>query len=118
MLRGLSPRMIERELWMHAIAYNLIRALLVESSLTYEVPIDRLSFKGALDALHAWAERALHSRHRRQARLALLARLAKDLVPFRPARSEPRARKRRPKPYAFLTQPRRRMRVSPSRRFK
>jgi IS4 transposase len=29
-LRGLSPRTIERELWMHAIAYNLILALLWE----------------------------------------------------------------------------------------
>jgi hypothetical protein len=118
-LRGLSPRMIERELWMHAIAYNLVRALMLESALAHDVPIERLSFKGALDALQAWAERALSSRqHRRHARHTLLARIANDSVPFRPGRSEPRARKRRPKPYAFLNQPRRRMRVWPSRRWK
>ena len=118
-LRGLSPSMIEREIWMHAIAYNLVRALLLEASLAHAVPIERLSFKGALDALQAWAERALRSRrHRRLARRTLLARLADDLVPHRPGRSEPRARKRRPKNYQFLTRPRRRMRVSGSRRLR
>jgi hypothetical protein len=118
-LRGLSPAMIERELWMHALAYNLVRALLLETALAHAVPIDRLSFKGALDALQSWAERALVSRrHRRHARETLLARLANDLVPLRPGRSEPRARKRRPKDYQLLTKPRRRMRVSASRRLR
>ena len=111
--------MIEREIWMHAIAYNLVRALLLEASLAHAVPLERLSFKGALDALQAWADCALRSRrHRRLARRTLLARLADDLVPHRPGRSEPRARKRRPKNYQFLTRPRRQMRVSVSRRLR
>jgi hypothetical protein len=45
--------MIDRELWMHALAYILVRALLLEASLTHDVAIERLSFKGALDALLA-----------------------------------------------------------------
>jgi hypothetical protein len=118
-LRGLSHNMIERELWMHAIAYNLVRALLLEAALTHDVPIARLSFKGALDALHAWADRALRSRrHRGLARRTLLARIASDQVPLRPGRSEPRARKRRPKEYQLLNRPRHRMRVSDSRRLR
>jgi hypothetical protein len=118
-LRGLSPNMIERELWMHAIAYNLVRALLVEASLTHDVPIERLSFKGTLDALHAWSDRALRSRrHRGLARRTLLARVAADQVPLRPGRSEPRARKRRQKDYQLLNRPRHRMRVSGSRRLR
>lgn len=118
-LRGLSPEMIERELWMHALAYNLVRALLLESALAHDVPLERLSFKGALDALQAWAERALASRrHRRHARRMLLARLAADQVPRRPGRSEPRARKRRPKDYQLLNRPRRLMRIAPSRRLR
>jgi hypothetical protein len=118
-LRGLSPAMIERELWMHALAYNLVRALLLETALTHPAPIARLSFKGALDALQAWAERALASRrHRRHARRTLLARLAADQVPLRPSRNEPRARKRRPKDYQLLTKPRHRMRISASRRLR
>jgi len=118
-LRGLSPKMIERELWMHAIAYNLVRALLLETALAHDVAIGRLSFKGALDALQAWAERALASRrHRRHARQTLLARIAADQVPSRPGRHEPRARKRRPKEYQLLTRPRHLMRVSDSRRLR
>ena len=118
-LRGLSPAMIERELWMHTLAYNLVRALLLEAALTHEVPIERLSFKGALHALQAWADRALHSRrHRGLARRTLLARLAHDQVPLRPDRHEPRARKRRPRAYQLLNRPRHLMRVSDSRRLR
>jgi len=118
-LRGRTPHMVERELWMHAIAYNLVRALLLETALAHDVPIARLSFKGALDGLQAWAERALGSRrHRALARRTLLARIAADQVPLRPGRSEPRARKRRPKNYQLLTRPRHRMRVSDSRKMR
>ena len=118
-LRGHTPHMIERELWMHAIAYNLVRAMLLETALAHNVPVERLSFKGALDALQAWAERALgFRRHRGLARRTLLARIAADQVPLRPGRSEPQAQKRRPKNYQFLTRPRRLMRVSDSRRLR
>ena len=118
-LRGLSPAMIERELWMHALAYNLVRALLLECARTHKVPVERLSFKGALDALQAWAERALSSpRQRGHARRTLLSRLAADLVPLRPGRHEPRARKRRTKDYQLLSRPRHLMRVSASRRLR
>lgn len=116
-LRCLTPKMIEKELWMHAIAYNLVRLLLLETSLRHHVPLDRLSFKGALDAVHAWAGRLPRSRSARSRALnALFALLASDLVPFRPNRNEPRARKRRPKSYQLLTKPRHKMRVSDSRR--
>jgi len=93
--------------------------LLLEASLAHDVPVERLSFKGALDALQAWADGALRSRrHLRLARRTLFARLADDLGPYRPGRSEPRARKRRAKNDPFLTRPRRRMRVSDSRRLR
>ena len=118
-LRGRSPQMIERELWLHALAYNLVRALLLEAALTHDVPVERLSFKGALDALQAWADRALASRrYRRHARRTLLARLANDQVPLRPGRHEPRARKRRTKDYQLLNRPRHLMRISASRRLR
>jgi hypothetical protein len=69
--------------------------------------------------LQSWADRALGSRrHRALARRTLFARIAADQVPLRPDRSEPRARKRRPKNYQFLTRPRHRMRVSESRRLR
>ena len=41
----------------------------------------------------------------------MLEAMAKDLVPHRPGRLEPRARKRRPKNYQLLTHPRHEMKV-------
>lgn len=118
-MRGLSPAVVERELWMHAIAYNLVRALLLEAALTHDKAIPRLSFKGAIDAIIAWTALALHSRaHQPRARRELLHRIACDAVPLRPGRSEPRVRKRRPKNYQFMTRPRTHMRVSASRNLK
>jgi hypothetical protein len=118
-LRGRSPAVVQRELWMHAIAYNLVRALLLEAALLHDGCIERLSFKGALDALIAWTNLARRPRvGRRRARRELLARLAADLVPLRPNRSEPRVRKRRPKNYQLMTRPRAQMRVSTSRNLK
>lgn len=115
-LRGLSPQVIERELWLHAIAYNLVHALMLEAAITYDVPVHQISFKGSLDALRAWADlMPRQTRLRAKARRALLLRIAHDLVPLRPNRHEPRAKKRRPKNYQFLTKPRKKMRVSSSR---
>jgi hypothetical protein len=115
-LRCESPEMIKRELWMHAIAYNLIRALMLETSRVHKVNVYELSFKGTLTALIKW-ERIAFARPRRCSvlRAELLARIAGDLVPRRPGRSEPRAKKRRPKNYPLLTKPRKRYRVAASR---
>jgi Transposase DDE domain len=115
-LRCESPPMIERELWMHAIAYNLIRALMVESARTLDVAVSEMSFKGTVSALLQW-ERIAFARPRRirEFRAQLLARIASDIVPRRPGRSEPRAKKRRPKNYPLLTISRKRYRVAPSR---
>lgn len=110
-LRGLSPAIIERELWMHALAYNLIRALMLEAAFTHALPLPRFSFKGALHALQAWVAQHRLGRSVRASRLTLLHRLASDLVPLRPGRHEPRARKRRPKEYPSLHLPRQRFRL-------
>lgn len=109
-LRCKSPVMIRRELHMHMIAYNLIRALMLQSALTYRIPPCRVSFKGSCDTLRQWAPHlALSARtpasYGRMFR-CMLQTLATDVVPLRPNRSEPRAVKRRPKNYRRLTKPR------------
>jgi hypothetical protein len=115
-LRCVSPAMIERELWMHVIAYNLIRALMTEAASIHRVEIEQLSFKGTLTALQQWERIAFgRTKRMRHFRSELLSRIATDLVPHRPGRSEPRAKKRRPKNYPLLTKPRKIYRVSPSR---
>jgi Transposase DDE domain len=112
-LRCLTPAMVLKELAMHRIAYNLIRALMQRAALTYDVDLERLSFKGSLDCLHHFADAicATHRKPRKQAQLfdTLLRTIASDLVPLRPNRCEPRARKRRTKNYQLLTKPRKEM---------
>jgi hypothetical protein len=45
-LRCLTPEMVLKELAMHRIAYNLIRALMQRAAITYDVDLERISFKG------------------------------------------------------------------------
>jgi hypothetical protein len=114
-LRCQSPSMIEKELQIHLIAYNLVRGLMQKAAHLHHVPLERISFKGSLDTLRHWAQAiyACQKSPRKQAELIhhMLGRLAGDLVPHRPNRSEPRAKKRRPKTYQLLTEPRHQMNV-------
>lgn len=109
-LRCKSPELIEREVAMHRIAYNLVRSLMQRSAHQHHVPLGRLSFKGSLDTLRHWsaAIAAAGERPRQQDHLIaqMLATIARDRVPERPGRSEPRAKKRRAKNFQLLTQPR------------
>jgi Transposase DDE domain len=118
-LSCLSPQMIEKELIMHVIAYNLVRVLMQHAAICYHVDLHRISFKGTLDTLRHFADvvRAAHGKPRKQAALldVMYGIIAQDQLPHRPGRSEPRAKKRRPKNYRLLTKPRRRMRVPPHR---
>ena len=108
-LRTRSPKMIHKELEMFFIAYNLIRGLTVQASQQYQVDICRLSFKGTVDGVRQFSAAIAQARSRRKQRQLLdrlLETIAKDSVPERPGRREPRAVKRRPKPFPNLNKPR------------
>ena len=118
-LRCLTPDLIAKEVWMQVIAYNVIRALMCAAAKVHGGPVDRLSFKGTVDTLRQWTPLLAPALFvSRVARKELLRVIAADLLPHRPDRVEPRARKRRPKPYQMLTRPRHEMIVSPSRSLK
>ena len=104
-----TPDMVHKELLIYLIAYNLVRALMLEASLRHGVPVHRISFKGTLSTVREWAPiLAAASPKRRQGLVdRLIAILARDPLPNRPNRVEPRARKRRPKNYQLLNKPRR-----------
>lgn len=110
-LRCKSPDMVEKELLAYLVAHNLIRCVIAEGVALYQVDLERVSFKGSVDALRQYSEaigQARNQKMRRQLWEDLLLNLARDLLPYRPNRLEPRAVKRRPKPYPLLNQPRRR----------
>ena len=109
-LRCKTPEMAEKELLAYLVAHNLVRCLMAEVVATHRVELERVSFKGSVDALRQFSDaisRAPHRKLRRQLWEDLLLNLARDLVPLRPNRTEPRALKRRPKPYPLLNKPRR-----------
>jgi hypothetical protein len=109
-LRCKTPDMAEKELLAYLVAHNLVRCLMAEAVATHRVELERVSFKGSLDALRQFSDamsRASNRKLRRQLWENLLLALARDLVPRRPNRTEPRAVKRRPKPYPLLNKPRR-----------
>ena len=110
-LRCKTPDMAEKELLAYLMAHNLIRCVIAEAVARYSVALERVSFKGSLDALRQYSDaiaKARSQKMRRQLWEDLLLNLARNLVRHRPNRSEPRAVKRRPKPYPLLNQPRRR----------
>ena len=108
-LRCQSPRMLHKELEMFFIAYNLIRCLMVQAGASHDVALDRLSFKGTVDAVRQFSlaiAQARSKKKQQQLIVKLLEVLARDQVPDRPDRREPRAVKRRPKRYQLLNRPR------------
>jgi len=109
-LRCKTPDMAEKELLAYLVAHNLIRCVMAEAVARYAVALERISFKGTVDGLRQYSEamgRARNRKMRQQLWDDLLWHLARDLVRLRPGREEPRAVKRRPKPYPLLNKPRR-----------
>jgi len=112
-LRSRSPEMAQKELYTRLIAHNLIRCTMIQAATEHQVALERISFKGSVDAVrqfsHAMAQ-AKSKKKRGQLWTELLRTLAADLVPERPGRREPRAVKRKKNKYPRLVGPRHKFR--------
>lgn len=118
-LRAKSPAMIEKEIYGYLIAHNLIRWIVADAAREHSVNLSRISFKGTVDAVRPFSAALAFAGTRRRRRSlynTLLEALAEDLVPERPGRREPRAVKRRPKPFAQLNKHRKHYREVEHRR--
>ena len=117
-LRCKSPKMVHKELELFLIAYNFIRCLMVRAGSIHDTPLERLSFKGTVDSVRQFSVAIAQARSRKK-QSQLLARLleiiAADQVPERPGRRQPRAVKRRPKPFPLLNKPRHQFQEIPHR---
>jgi hypothetical protein len=106
-LRCKSPAMVRKEIWMHLLAYNLIRVLIVRAALEAGVCPRDISFKGTLQTLFTFAVAGWScSGRRNDLYTAVLRAVATHRVNDRPDRIEPRAVKRRPKKGRWLNEPR------------
>jgi len=115
-LRCKTPDLVHKEVWMHILAYNLIRTVMAQAAARHGVLPRTISFKGALQTLEAFqpllelkarwdAERRLRLCH------DLLDAIATHRVADRPDRYERRAKKRRRNHYDWLTKPRAEMKL-------
>jgi hypothetical protein len=117
-LRCKSPDMAEKELLAYLVAHNLVRCLMAEALAQTHVLLEKMSFKGAVDALRQYSAAIAQASNRQlrgQLWEDLLINLARDQLRLRPHRLEPRAVKRRPKAYPLLNQPRHRFKDIPHR---
>lgn len=102
-LRCRSPAMIEKELWAHLLAYNLIRLLMAQAAAERATAPRALSFKHTVQLWSEFTSRAVLREVNTTDALRTLFRLIAQLpTGHRPCRSEPRARKRRPKSFPWL----------------
>ena len=107
-LRCKTPAMVHKEIWAHLLMYNLIRATMAQAALHHGVLPRQVSLQGARQTLAAFgSELEQASSTRREGVLPIvLTAIASHRVGTRPDRYEPRACKRRPKPYPLLRVPR------------
>lgn len=100
-LRCLTPQMVEKELWVYLLAYNVIRLLMAQAAQHAGVHPRELSFKYTVQMWTAWTATAVRAEPVEFFRL-----IGQLTVGNRPGRIEPRARKRRPKSYPWMKAPR------------
>ena len=112
MLSCQSPEMLEKELLVFLTAHNLLRWMMTQAAQRGQVDLERISFKGTLDAFGQWTGALVQVRgagkrsQRAKVWRKFLETLTADLVPLRPGRKEARAVKKRSK-YPPLNKPRR-----------
>jgi hypothetical protein len=108
-LRCQSPEMVEKEVWMHLLAYNLIRGVMAQAARAHGRAPRRVSFTGAWQTMKAFHDSLNGASPAGRERLvaAMLQAIAGHRVGDRPGRVEPRATKRRPKKLRYLNEPRR-----------
>jgi len=110
-LRCKTPELVRKELWAHILAYNLIRTIMAQAAAEHCIEPRTISLKGTIQTLEAFqplfAIQGNRDRaHRRKLYQQFFDAVATHRVADRPDRFEPRLRKRRPKKYDSMLEPR------------
>ena len=99
-----TPAMAEKEIWIYLLAYNLIRVMMAQAAVLAECLPRQISFKHTVQLWIHWHRSGRDCDEERRTTLLIL--IAQQRVGNRPGRIEPRAVKRRNKPYPLLTKAR------------
>jgi len=107
-LRCKAPERVDQEIWAHLLVYNLVRGVMAEAARRHGIAPRGLSLQATRQILAGFREAGGEggTDGEETAIDAILEAIARQRVGNRPDRYEPRARKRRPKPYPPLQQPR------------
>ncbi|MCA9071247.1 MAG: IS4 family transposase, partial [Planctomycetaceae bacterium] len=90
-LRCKTPEMISKEIWIHLLAYNLLRTVMAVAAHEHGSEPRQISFKGAKQALRAFAPKIEAAQPNDRAALidVMLVTIAYHRVGNRPGRWEP-----------------------------
>ena len=106
-LRCKTPELVRKEIWTHALAYNLVRTIIAQAASRFNALPRTISFKAALQTLAAFQPLISTQGNRdyevrQQLYDQLLEAIVAHRVANRPDRIEPRRHKRRHKHYVPL----------------
>ena len=107
-LRCKSPEMVEKEIAVHLLGYNLIRTVMAETAAQWKISPRDVSFKAAIQLLNAFRSRGLLNSEIKIKEILeeLFRAIAKNRVNDRQGRFEPRVVKRRNTKYSLMMKPR------------
>ena len=107
-LRCKTPQMVNKEIAVHLLGYNLIRTVMAQTAHQWKILPREISFKATIQLLNAFREKGLLTGDKglQETYNNLFKAIVQHRVMDRPGRVEPRVVKRRPKHREFMMQPR------------
>jgi Transposase DDE domain len=108
-LRGQTPDVVHKEVWAHLLVYNVVRIVMAQAAQAESLQPEQLSFKGALQTINSFLPNMRSAKTLAEKQVVwevVLWAVSQHRVANRSNRFEPRAVKRRPKPFPHLRIPR------------
>ena len=107
-LRAKTPEMVRQEIYVHLLAYNLLRTVMWSAGTELGINPLRLSLQEARHHLNNFVKEFKNcgARNRKKLWTIMLELIAHKPMKKRPLRFEPRGKKRRPKSYPLMSLPR------------
>ena len=109
-LRGRTAAMVRREIFVHLLGYNVVRALMLEAAKHQNIEVEKISFRAALDQLSTFRQLASFAADQGALLVAIIEEVGRHRVGNRPDRYEPRAIKRQRGRYRTMIVPRKQAR--------
>ncbi len=103
-----TPEMVRKEIYTYLLAYNLLRTIMYQAGTTFNTDPTRLSLQATRQHLKNFTSEFIHKTKVRGQKLyrIMLQTVADSYEKKRVGRVEPRVKKRRPKAYPLMQEPR------------